>query len=101
MGDMLGEQRDGWRDEVDTLMAQTLWSEPLVRALTELRERHPEARLEIAALEYALTNAARGIRSYLTNEQLVDRIEGLYMPASPSSSPQVGMDGPTDGLRRG
>lgn len=43
------------------LVRGALWSDALVRALAELRARHPTAGLEVSAVERALADAARAL----------------------------------------
>ncbi len=48
---------------IQELLRRTLRGGPLLGALINLRERHPEASLELAALEVALASATRELES--------------------------------------
>jgi hypothetical protein len=76
------------QDRVNELLGRTLWGRRVTWALGELKARHPEAILEIAAVEYALTDAARELRRGLFEEEHPEH----YMTPTPSSLPQVGLE---------
>lgn len=52
-------------EDAHDLLRRTLWGGELVRSLTLLRSRHPEASYEITAVELALADASREIEEYL------------------------------------
>jgi hypothetical protein len=44
---------------------RTVWSDALVRALADMRARHPNASLELSALEFALADVTRNVEMQL------------------------------------
>ena len=50
---------------IQRLLHRTVWSRRLLGAIAELRDRFPEASLEVAALEVALADAAQELEAAL------------------------------------
>jgi hypothetical protein len=54
------------REEILRHIMARLWTPDLIRAVEELRARHPEASFEVAGIEIALVRAIESVAGELT-----------------------------------